>query len=287
MTDLVTMCIETGNSAPVRSKPYFIVPKWFEPLRKEVDSLLQAGIIQRSESPWSSPIVTVAKPNGSVRLCVDYRALNALTQPDPYQMPLIEHILDTLASAQYLSKLDLNKGFHQVQIRVEDRQKTAFASPWGKFEYTRMPFGVRNGPAIFQRLADLVLVGCEDCSRVYIDDIIVFSQSWDYHCEHLKRVLYKLREAGLTANCNKCEWGQRYCTFLGHVVGNGQVTPADCKVAAIKQFKQPKTKRHVKQFLGLTGYYRRFVEHYADHTQHLREAISQVAPDNVVWNKYV
>ncbi len=193
VTDLVTMCIETGNSAPVRSKPYFIVPKWFEPMRKEVDSLLQAGIIQRSESPWSFPIVTVAKPNGSVRLCVDYRALNALTQPDPYQMPLIEHILDTLASAQYLSKLDLNKGFHQVQIRV----------------------------------------------------------------------------------------------FLGHVVGNGQVTPADCKVAAIKQFKQPKTKRHVKQFLGLTGYYRRFVEHYADHTQHLREAISQVAPDNVVWNKYM
>ncbi len=287
VTDLVTMCIETGNSAPVRSKPYFIVPKWFEPLRKEVDSLLQAGIIQRSESPWSSPIVTVAKPNGSVRLCVDYRALNALTQPDPYQMPLIEHILDTLACAQFLSKLDLNKGFHQVQIRVEDRQKTAFASPWGKFEYTRMPFGVRNGPAIFQRLADLVLVGCEDCSRVYIDDIIVFSQSWDCHCEHLKRVLYKLREAGLTANQNKCEWGQRYCTFLGHVVGNGQVTPADCKVAAIKQFKQPKTKRHVKQFLGLTGYYRRFVEHYADHTQHLREAISQVAPDNVVWNKYM
>ena len=228
-TKAATLSIHTGSQAPVRNHPYRIPPRWKEEVREQIDQLLQLGIIRPSDSPWSSSVVTVKKKDGGVRICVDYRAVNSVTQPDPYQMPLIEDILDTFASAKFISKIDLNKGFHQIPVREEDMAKTAFCTPWGKFEFRVMPFGLRNGPAVFQRMMDKVLHADQDISRVYIDDIAVFSSTWEEHCADLSRVLNRLRQAGLTANVSKCQWGQTRCEFLGHVVGEGRVSPAELK----------------------------------------------------------
>ena len=240
-TDELHLSINTGISEPVRSHPYRIPPRWKNEVKVQIDKLLELGIIRPSTSPWSSSVVTVKKKEGGVRICIDYRAVNQITQPDPYLMPLIDEILDTLASAKFLSKIDLNKGFHQIPIQTDDIMKTAFCTPWGKFEFTVMPFGLRNGPAMFQRLMDRLLHKDLDFARVYIDDIVVFSSTWEEHCKHIDLVLKRLRTAGLTANEKKCQWGQTKCTFLGHVVGEGEVSPAEFKVLAVRDFCQPQT----------------------------------------------
>ena len=258
-TQAMKLSIHTGDHEPVRSHPYRTPPRWKNEVKEQIDNLLRMGIIRPTESPWSSSVVTVGKKDGGVRICLDFKAVNSITQPDPYQMPLIEEILDMLAEAKFISKIDLNKGYHQIPIESSDIPKTAFCTPWGKFEFCMMPFGLRNGPAVFQRLMDKILHGDQDVSRVYIDDIAVFSSSWEEHCSHISRVLGRLGKAGLTVNVKKCQWGQKECEFLGHVVGNGKATPAELKVKAVREFQQPQTKKQVRQFLGLTGYYRRFV----------------------------
>ena len=283
-TKLVALQINTDGHNPISSHPYRIAPRWKEEVKRQIDQLLQLGIIQPSTSPWSSSVVTVKKKDGGVRICIDFRAVNAVTQPDPYQMPLIEEILDVLASAQFISKVDLNKGFHQIPIQPVDMAKKAFCTPWGKYEFRVMPFGLRNGPAVFQRLMDQILHRDKDASVVYIDDIAIFSPTWETHCQDIGRILGRLRGAGLTANVKKCMWGQTHCEFLGHWVGGGKVSPADLKVCAVRNFCQPQTKKHVRQFLGLTGYYRKYVRNYAEHSFNLTEATKKSAPERVVWN---
>ena len=283
-TEAAQLSIRTGNSEPVRSHPYRIPPKWKEEVKLQLDQLLALGIIEPSSSPWSSSLVIVSKKDGGVRTCVDYRAVNAVTDPDPYQMPLIEEILEMLATAKFISKVDLTKGFHQIPINQADRAKTAFCTPWGKFQFCFMPFGLRNGPAVFQRLMDFLLHKDKEYSQVYIDDIAIFSATWEEHCHHIGVVLSRLQEAGLTANASKCQWAQTQVEFLGHVVGKGKVCPADLKVKAVRDFHMPRTKKGVRQFLGLTGYYRRFIPEFAEHSYHLTEATRKAAPDRVVFS---
>ena len=283
-TKLVELKINIDRHSPVANHPYRIAPRWREEVKSQIDQLLQLGFIRPSTSPWSSSVVTVRKKDGGIRICIDFRAVNAITVPDPYQMPLIEEILDLLAEAMYISKVDLNKGFYQIPISQDDMLKTAFCTPWGKFEFTVMPFGLRNAPAVFQRMMDQVLSRDRDVSAVYIDDIAIFSTNWSDHCKDISKILGRLKEAGLTANLSKCAWGQTHCEFLGHLVGEGMVSPADLKVQAVRQFAQPKTKKNVRQFLGLAGYYRRFVPEYASHSFHMTEATRKSAPEVVAWN---
>ena len=191
-----------------------------------------------------------------MRLCIDFRRLNE-TVPDPYLMPRMEEIIDCLGEAMYVSTLDLNKGFHQVPMKPDDIEKTAFCTPWGKYEYLFMPFGLRNAPSTFQRLMDLVLDDLLDFVRSYIDDIAIFSKTWTEHLQHLKSVLERLREVKLTAKPIKCKWACAFCSYLGYVVGRGLVRPENYKVAAVKNFLQPVTKSDVRSYLGLTGYYSR------------------------------
>ena len=282
-TNRVSLAINTGDASPVRSHPYRIPPRWKDEVKAQIDQLLNLGIIQASDSPWSSAVVTVRKKDGGVRICVDYRGVNGVTAPDPYQMPFIEDILDTLASAKFLSKIDLNKGFHQIPVNKADMHKTAFCTPWGKFQFARMPFGLRNGPAVFQRLMDSLLHKDLEYSRVYIDDIVVFSTTWEQHCWHLGQVLERLHQAGLTVNRKKCQWGCVKLEFLGHLVGEGQVSPSECKVLALRDYPQPVTKKGVQQFLGLAGYYRKYIQGYASHSIALTDATRKSAPDRVVW----
>ena len=285
LTKDICLSIRTGDNGPVRCHPYRIPPRWKEAVKEQIDLLLGLGIIRPSESPWSSSVVTVQKKEGGVRICIDFRAVNNITQPDPYLMPLIDEILEALSTARFISKIDLNKGFHQIPISEADVSKTAFCTPWGKFEFLVMPFGLRNGPAIFQRLMDGILHADKEICQVYIDDIAIFSQSWQEHCVHIERVLGKLRRAGLTANVGKCQWGHTSCVFLGHVIGHGLVSPADLKVNAVREFPVPSTKKEVRQFLGLTGYYRRFIQNYAEHTFALTEATKGSAPDRVILSE--
>ena len=279
------LVINTGDHPPVSSHPYRIAPRYRDEVKAQINHLLELGILQPSTSPWSSSIVTVKKKDGGIRICVDYRAVNAISAPDPYQMPLIEELLDLLGAAKFISKVDLNKGFHQIPISPPDMSKTAFCTPWGKFEFKVMPFGLRNGPAVFQRLMDQVLHRDSERAVVYIDDIGIFSATWYDHCQDIRTVLSRLKEAGLTANLSKCSWGQTHCEFLGHLVGEGMVSPADLKVQAVRQFAQPVTKKNVRQFLGLTGYYRRFVPEYASHSFNLTETTRKSAPERVAWNE--
>ena len=179
-------------------------------------------------------MVPVQKSNGSIRLCIDYRALNEVTVPDPYQMPNIEDILSKVSEATWFSKLDMNRGFYQVSLDPVSQPKTAFCSPWGKFHFIRMPFGLRNAPASFQRCMDSVLRHLLSSTCVYIDDVLVFSDSWDEHLVHVQQVLEALADAGLTANPSKCVWGARSLSYLGHMVGIGYVSIPEARVKAIK-----------------------------------------------------
>ena len=218
----------------------------------------------------------------SVRLCVDFRRINKETVPDSYLMPRVEEIIDCLGEAKYLSVLDLNKGFHQVPMKQDDIEKTAFCTPWGKYEYLFMPFGLRNAPSTFQRLMDLVLNDMLDFSRAYIDDVVIFSNSWKEHLQHLKAVLERLREVGLTAKPSKCAWARASCVYLGFLVGRGLIRPEECKVAAVKNFIRPVTKSDVRSYLGLTGYYyRKFIPAYVGHSVALAAAARKSAPTTV------
>jgi len=192
-------------------------------------------------------------------------------------------VLDSLGTSSFLSKFDLVKGFHQVPVRVQDRPKTGFVTPWGKYQYRCMPFGLRNAPAVFQRLMDIVLYDVFVYCRAYIDDVVVFSSSWEEHVLHLKCTLQVIQKAGLTLHPDKCDWGVACCRYLGYNVGHGFKSPDDSKITAIKDFSPPTSKTAIRSFLGLVGYYREFIPQFASYSTHLTEATRKSSPELVVW----
>ncbi len=235
-TDVVQLRIDTKELPPIAQPPYSVPLSMRESVRDELSALEEAGIIRRSDSTWASPLVPVRKKSGKVRLCVDYRKVNGVTTPEPYYMPGFEEMMNKIGGSKVLSKLDLVKGFHQVGVHPEDREKTAFICPWGKWEYLRMPFGLCNAPATFQKLMTRVLAGCEEFSNVYIDDILVGSSSWDEHLTHLRVVFKRLEEAGLTCQVSKCDFGR--LEFLGHQIGEDVMSVPEHRVKALLEYKQ-------------------------------------------------
>jgi len=216
MTDLVQFSIDTGDSAPISQRPYNTPNHFRDSVDAELDWLLDKGYIRRSISAWASPIVCVSKPDESARLCVNYKRINAVTTPQSFYMPHVEEVLESVGKARFISKMDLAKGYYQIRVREDDIGKTAFVCHRGRYEFTRMPFGVMNAPAIFQELMQDILRDDAGYCTPYMDDIIVFSESWEQHTQHIRQVLEKLRTAGLTANPKKCRWGGRTMEFLGH-----------------------------------------------------------------------
>ena len=282
MTDLATLKINTGEAQPIAQRPYMMANSLKKGVEDELNWLLERGFIEESCAEWASPIVTVKKPNGKIRICVDYRRLNAVTTPIPFYMPRIEEVLEATGQAKVISKMDLSKGYYQVMVCPEDRDKTTFVCHKGKYRFTRMPFGVCNAPAIFQTLMEKVVKGLGHCCKIYMDDLIIFSDTWKDHSVHIREVLLALRTAGLTANPAKCEWGGRELQFLGHVIGSGEMSIPKARIDALKSYVKPTTKRGLRSFLGAISY-RKFAKDLAKYTAKLSPSTSKSAPPKVEW----
>ena len=245
--------------------------------------MLVAGVIEPSSSEWASPIVLVDKKDGTLRLCVDYRRLNAESLADAYPMPRIDDLIDRLGKAKFITTLDLTRGYWQVPMAKASRHLTAFTTPFGLFQFRVMPFGLQGAPATFQRLLDKVLQGLEDYAAAYIDDLVIHSTTWEEHLTEIQTVFQRLRLAGLTAKPQKCQLGMSRCVYLGHVVGGGLVQPERSKVQGVESFPTPTNKKQVRCFLGMTCYYRKFIQDYASIATPLTDLTKNAAPNQVVW----
>jgi len=260
------------NTPPVRCTPYRLNPEKTKALKQELDNLLQLGIIEESNSPFASPVVLVPKSDGTLRLCTDFRKVNAVTVADPFPLPRVDDLIDRIGKAKFLTKLDMTRGYWQVPLDDPSVPISAFVTPFGHFQWRYMPFGLRNAPATFSRLVNKLLLGLESFCAVYLDDIILFSDSWEEHMKHLKVVLTRIRNANLTLSPQKCHFAVAEVDYLGHHVGMARVQPRAKKVEALLSYPTPVNRKQLQSFLGLAGYYRKFVPHYA----HIAAALSDL-----------
>ena len=227
--------------------------------------MLKKGVIKPASGPWASPIVLVRKKDGSVRFCVDYRRLNAITRKDAYPIPRIDDTIDTLAGSRYFTTLDLASGYWQVPMAEEHKEKTAFAAHCGLYQFEVMPFGLCNAPSTFERLMENVLRGLQwQICLVYLDDVIVYSHTFEEHVERLQLIFERIKEAGLKLKPKKCHLFQQQVSYLGHVVSDEGVHTDPEKIQKVRDWPVPANVHEVRSFLGLASYYRRFVPAFAE-----------------------
>lgn len=277
--------ILTDESArPMRQQPYRVSPKEREAIKTQVKEMLNDDVIQPSKSPWASPVVLVKKKDNTLRFCVDYRKLNSVTKRDVYPLPRIDDTLDRLRDAKFFSSLDLKSGYWQIEVDERDREKTAFITPDGLYEFKVLPFGLCSAPATFQRMMDTVLAGLKwQTCLVYLDDVVVFSSSFEEHLTRLRSVLEVIRTAELTIKPEKCHLEFQELKFLGHMVSAQGVRPDPEKTAAVSSFPIPTDKKAVRRFLVLCAYYRRFVEGFSG----IAEPLTRLTKSDVpfVWTE--
>ena len=279
-TDVVQHQIHTGDAAPIRERHRPLPPSMYKEMKTLLGDMLEKGVIAESCSPWAAPIVLVKKKDASWRFCVDYRKLNAITHKDAFPLPRIEETLTSLTKAQWFSTLDLASGYWQVGMDPRDQEKTAFTTPLGLFEFKRMPFGLCNAPATFQRLMQQCLNGqVTESLLVYLDDIIIYSPDFSSHLQHLDEVFQRLWRHGLKLRLDKCKLLQREVKFLGHVVDREGVRPDPDKLVAVRDWPPPATVRDVRAWLGLAGYYRRFVPSFAAIARPLNDLLIGIPND--------
>lgn len=277
-TNLLSHDIPLLDDTPVRQRYRRIPPSEYEVVKSHINQLLEAQVIRESCSPYASPIVLVKKKDGSLRMCVDYRQLNSKTRKDAFPLPRIEESLDALTGARWFSTMDLASGYNQVPVTEADRPKTAFCTPFGLFEWNRMPFGLCNAPSTFQRLMER-LFGDQQCQSLllYLDDIVVFSSSVVQHLERLEVVLGRLGAEGLKAKLGKCAFFQREVKYLGHVVSSQGVSTDPSKIEVVSQWRTPTSLSELRSFLGFASYYRRFVEGFAKLAAPLHKLVAELA----------
>lgn len=254
--------IDVGNAAPVAVPLRRTNPAQTQAIDKTVQEMLKMGVIRASRSPWAAAIVPVTKKDQSIRICIDFRRLNAVTKKDVFPLPRIDEMLDSLAGALWFTTLDLASGYWQVPLEERDKEKTAFRTRDNQYEFNVLPFGLCNAPATFQRALNGVLAPYRRFCRVYIDDIVIFSRTFEEHVAHVKVVMAALRQANLLLKLAKCKFAQRRVAFLGHVIAEGCVETDPEKVRVMQDFPAPRNVAELRRFLGLAGYYQRFIPRY-------------------------
>ncbi|GJY37062.1 putative reverse transcriptase domain-containing protein, partial [Tanacetum coccineum] len=241
-----------------------VFPEDLPELSEQLKELSDKGFIRPSSSPWGAPVLFVKKKDGSFRMCIDYRELNKLTVKNRYPLPRIDDLFDQLQGSSIYSKIDLRSGYHQLKVREEDISKTAFRTRYGHYEFQVMPFGLTNAPAVFMDLMNRVCKPYLDkFVIVFIDDILIYSKNKQEHEEHLKIILELLKKEELYAKFSKCEFWIPKVQFLGHVIDNKGIHVDPAKIESVKDWASPKTPMEIRQFLGLAGYYRRFIEGFS------------------------
>lgn len=283
-TKLVTHKINVGNAQPIRQAPRRLPLHQREVATKEIESMLEKDIIRPSSSPWSSPIVLVKKKDGTIRFCIDYRKLNAITIKDAYPIPNIQESLEMLSGACWYSTLDLASGYWQVSMDDKDREKTAFITRDGLYEFNVMAMGLCNSPSTFERLMERTLAGLNQITcLVYLDDIVIFGKDVEEKIHRLREVFRRLIDAGLKLKPKKCILFQESVKYLGHIVSkNGIATDPD-KVKSIQEWPTPENVSQLRSFLGLSSYYRRYVKGFASIARSLHKLTE--LDRQFVWTK--
>lgn len=272
--------INTGDHTPISLPPYRMSPARKQQLKEELDKLLEEKIIEETESPWAAPVVLVPKKGGGIRLCIDYQRLNAITVPDSYPLPRIDDLLHAAKHTPFMSTIDLRSGYHQIKVKESDRDKTAFTTPFGTFRYLRMPFGLRNGPATFQRLIDQFRRGVSNILVLaYLDDLIVLSPTFDQHLEDLTVIFTRLRQFKLRANREKCVFVCVSVRYLGHLLTPNGLSVDPEKTAAIANLPPPRNVKGVQSFLQACSWFRRFILNFAE----ISRPLSELTRKNVAW----
>lgn len=281
---VIDFCIDlVPGAAPISKAPYRMAPAELKELKSQLEELLNKGYIRPSVSPWGAPVLFVKKKDGTMRLCIDYRELNKVTIKNRYPLPRIDDLFDQLKGARIFSKIDLRSGYHQLRIKEEDIPKTAFRTRYGHYEFIVMPFGLTNAPAAFMDLMNRTFQPYLDqFVVVFIDDILVYSGSQGDHKQHLRVVLDTLRKERLYAKLSKCEFWLNSVSFLGHVISNNGVAVDPQKIKAILDWSRPTNVTEVRSFLGLAGYYRRFVEDFSRIAQPLTNLMKKTV--RFQWN---
>ncbi|XP_076848812.1 uncharacterized protein LOC143496528 [Brachyhypopomus gauderio] len=276
-TGLISHDIPLLDDVPIRQRYRRIPPSDYDSVKAHIHQLLESQVIQESCSPYASPIVLVKKKDGSLRMCVDYRQLNNKTRKDAFPLPRIEETLDALSGAQWFSTMDLASGYNQIPVNEADRPKTAFCTPFGLFQFNRMPFGLCNAPSTFQRLMERMF-GDQNCQSLllYLDDIIVFSSDLDQHLSRLELVLNRLGQAGLKAKLEKCCFFRRQVRYLGHLVSDKGVSTDPEKVSAVANWPRPTSVSELRSFLGFASYYRRFIQGFSKMAAPLHRLVAEV-----------
>ncbi|GAU51804.1 hypothetical protein TSUD_415920, partial [Trifolium subterraneum] len=252
------------DTSPISMAAYRMSASELNELKKQLEELLEKKFIRPSVSPWGAPVLLVKKKEGSMRLCIDYRQLNKATIKNKYPLPRIDDLMDQLVGACVFSKIDLRSGYHQIRVKTEDVPKTAFRTRYGHYEYTVMPFGVTNAPGVFMEYMNRIFHSFLDkFVVVFIDDILVYSKSEEKHKEHLRIVLQILKEKKLYVKLSKCEFWLEEVSFLGDVISSGGIVVDPAKVDAVTKWGTPESVSEIRSFLGLAGYYRRFIEGFS------------------------
>ena len=271
-TNLIEHDVDVGDYAPIKQHPYRVSPMKKELLDKEVQYMLKNDIIEESQSNWSSPCILVPKHDGGFRFCTDFRKVNDKTKSDSFPIPRIADCIDQIGNAKFVSTFDMLKGYWQVPLTQRAREISAFVTPSGLYQYKVMPFGMKNAPATFQRMVNKLVRDIDGCEG-YIDDVVIFSDNWSDHIRQIKRFFQIMREAKLTINLMKSEFGKATVKYLGHIVGQGQVRPLDAKIQTI--VKYPTSRKELARFLGMAGYYRNFCLNFSDIAAPLTNLLSK------------
>ena len=283
-THIVQHEIKTGDTNPIKLPPRRIPIFKRQAVDQEIDKMLEQGIIEPSDSPWSAPICLVKKKDGSCRFCVDFRKLNAVTLKDAYPLPRIDDTLDSLSGSMYFSTLDLASGYWQIKMSDSSKTKTTFVTPHrGLYHFNVMPFGLTNAPATFQRLMEKVLVNLTPHKCLcYLDDIIILGRTFEEALKNLREVFQRLREANLKLKPSKCSLFQAKVTYLGHVVSEQGISCDPSKTEVIRNWPAPNNKSEVRSVLGLLGYYRKFIPNFAERAKPLSRLTRKNA--KFVWD---